>query len=140
MSKIPKILSQIVLIFLAVVVIYPLVFVFLTSVKSNFDVLVNPFGITTFMPENYVEAFRIGKIGQYFMSSVITTLLTLAIQMVVIVMASYALGKLKPWGSPILEVVYLAGLFITQEMITIPNFAMLKAWGLSGTRASLILP
>ena len=78
--------------------------------------------------------------GQYFLSSVITTVVTLVIQMVVIVMASYALGKLRPWGSPILEVVYLAGLFITQEMITIPNFTLLKSWGLSGTRTALILP
>lgn len=140
MNKATKILSQVVLIFLAVIVIYPLVFVFLTSVKSNYDVLVNPFGIRTFEPDNFVEAFRIGKIGQYFLSSVITTVVTLVIQMVVIVMASYALGKLRPWGSPILEVVYLAGLFITQEMITIPNFTLLKSWGLSGTRTALILP
>ena len=39
MNKATKILSQVVLIFLAVIVIYPLVFVFLTSVKSNYDVL-----------------------------------------------------------------------------------------------------
>ncbi len=88
MNKATKILSQVVLIFLAVIVIYPLVFVFLTSVKSNYDVLVNPFGIRTFEPDNFVEAFRIGKIGQYFLSSVITTVVTLVIQMVVIVMAS----------------------------------------------------
>lgn len=135
-----RIVGNIVLIFLAIVVIYPLFFVFLTSVKSNFDVLTNPFGITTFRISNYVEAFKIGKIGQYFVSSVITTLTTLALQMIVIVMASYSLGKLRPWGSYWLEMVYLAGLFITQEMITIPNFATLKAWGVSGTRIALILP
>ena len=105
------VLSQIVLIALAVLIIYPLFFVLMTSFKSNYDVLVNPFGIKTFQPENYVQAWRIGMIG-----------------------------KLKPWGSPVLEIVYMFGLFVTSEMITIPNFVTLKAWGLGGTRASLILP
>lgn len=35
---------------------------------------------------------------------------------------------------------FLSGLFITSEMITIPNFTTLKAWGLSGTRLALLLP
>ena len=56
------IFSQIVLLILAVIVLYPLAFMFLTSIKSNLDVLTNPFGITTFKPENYVSAWKIGKI------------------------------------------------------------------------------
>lgn len=132
--------SQIVLLFLAVVVIYPLLFVFITSVKSNFDVITNPFGISSFKPENYGKAWQIGKIGKYFMNSVLITFITLAIQMVITVFASFAFGKLNPWGSGVLEIVYMAGLFITAEMITIPNFNTLKEWGLSGTRTALILP
>ena len=90
------IFSQIVLLILAVIVLYPLVFMFLTSVKSNLDVLTNPFGITTFKPENYVSAWKIGKIGSFFMNSVIITIMTLAVQLIVIILASFALGKLRP--------------------------------------------
>ena len=107
------IFSQIILLILAVIVLYPLVFMFLTSVKSNLDVLTNPFGITTFKPENYVSAWKIGKIGSFFMNSVIITIMTLAVQLIVI---------------------------ITSEMLTIPNFTTLKAWGLNGTRLALLLP
>ena len=56
------IFSQIILLILAVIVLYPLVFMFLTSVKSNLDVLTNPFGITTFKPENYVSAWKIESV------------------------------------------------------------------------------
>mgnify|MGYP000278020820 CR=1 FL=1 len=42
------IFSQIVLLILAVIVLYPLVFMFLTSVKSNLDVLTNPFGTVSY--------------------------------------------------------------------------------------------
>ena len=134
------IFSQIVLLILAVIVLYPLVFMFLTSVKSNLDVLTNPFGITTFKPENYVSAWKIGKIGSFFMNSVIITIMTLAVQLIVIILASFALGKLRPWGSGFIEILFLSGLFITSEMLTIPNFTTLKAWGLNGTRLALLLP
>lgn len=139
-KNILNILSQIMLLFFAVVVIYPLVFVFMTSLKSNFDVLTHPFTITTFEPSNYVEAWHIGKIGKYFLNSVFVTVVSLAIQLVVIVLASYSLGKLKPWGYKILTIVYLTGLFVTSEMITVPNFMTMKTWGISGTRLALILP
>ena len=96
--------------------------------------------MTTFEPENYLEAWRIGNIGKYFMNSVYVTAVTLIIQMIVIIMASYALGKLKPWGTGFLTILYLTGLFITTEMITVPNFMTMKNIGLSGTRLALILP
>lgn len=134
------ILSQVILILLAVVVIYPLFFVIMTSVKSNFDVLTHPFTIHSFKLENYIEAWRIGKIGKYFMNSVFITAVTLVIQMVVIVLAAYAFGKLKPWGHNVLLIVYMTGLFVTSEMITVPNFMTMKELNLTGTRLSLILP
>lgn len=138
--SIQNIFSQCLLILLAVIVIYPLFFIFMTSFKSNFDVITNPFSMTTFEPENYVEAWQIGHIGRYFMNSVYITILTLAIQMVVIVLASYSLGKLKPWGTGFLTVFYLTGLFVTSEMITVPNFMTMKNLGLSGTRLALLFP
>ena len=81
-----------------------------------------------------------GKIGSFFMNSVIITIMTLAVQLIVIILASFALGKLRPWGSGFIEILFLSGLFITSEMLTIPNFTTLKAWGLNGTRLALLLP
>ena len=134
------VLSQFTLLFLAVLVIYPLFFVLMTSVKSNFDVLTNPFTIHSFKPQNYIEAWKLGKIGKYFMNSVFITAVTLFVQMVVIVLASYSFGKLQPWGHNILLIVYMTGLFVTSEMITVPNFMTMKALGLTGSRLSLLLP
>ncbi len=74
------------------------------------------------------------------MNSVIITIMTLAVQLIVIILASFALGKLRPWGSGFIEILFLSGLFITSEMLTIPNFTTLKAWGLNGTRLALLLP
>lgn len=51
-----RVLKQIILILFALIVLYPIFFVFITSFKSNFDVISNPFGMSTFQPENYIEA------------------------------------------------------------------------------------
>ena len=112
----------------------------MTSFKSNFDVITHPFTINTFEPDNYVQAWEIGRIGKYFVNSVLITFVTLAIQLVIIVLASYSLGKLKPWGTGFLTILYLSGLFVTSEMITVPNFTTMRNWGISGTRLALVLP
>ena len=38
------------------------------------------------------------------MNSVIITIMTLAVQLIVIILASFALGKLRPWGSGFIEI------------------------------------
>lgn len=135
-----RVLKQIILILFALIVLYPIFFVFITSFKSNFDVISNPFGMSTFQPENYMEAWQVGKIGDYFLNSVYVTAITLIIQMVVIVLASYSFAKLKPWGHKVLFILFLTGLFITTEMVTVPNFSTMKNLGLMDTKISLILP
>ena len=135
-----RVLKQIILILFALIVLYPIFFVFITSFKSNFDVISNPFGMSTFQPENYMEAWQVGKSGDYFLNSVYVTAITLIIQMVVIVLASYSFAKLKPWGHKVLFILFLTGLFITTEMVTVPNFSTMKNLGLMDTKISLILP
>ncbi len=132
--------EQFIFILMAAFVLYPLFFVLLTSLKSNTDVILNPFGITTFEPKNYITAWVTGRVGSYLLNSVITTLVTLFFQMIIIVLASYSFGKLKPWGSGILFSLLLMTMFVTSEMTTVPNYITIRDMGLMGTRWSLILP
>lgn len=132
--------EQFMLVLTAVFVLYPLFFVLLTSFKSNTDVILNPFGIKSFEPLNYIEAWTTGKVGAYLLNSVITTVISLALQMVIIVLASYAFGKLKPWGSGALFALLLMTMFVTSEMTTVPNYITVRSMKLMGTRWSLILP
>ena len=78
--------------------------------------------------------------GSYLLNSVITTLVTLVIQVVIIVLAAYAFGKLKPWGYNALLSLLLMTMFVTSEMTTVPNYITIRDMGLMGTRWSLIIP
>ena len=134
------VVEQALLFIMAIFVLYPLFFMLLTSIKTNADVILNPFGITSFEPMNYVNAWTQGKVGQYLFNSVITTVVSLALQMIIILFASYAFGKLKPWGSKWMFSLLLMTMFVTSEMTTFPNYTTIRAMGLMGTRWSLILP
>jgi len=124
-----------------VVVLYPLLFVLMTSFKSNIDFVVNPLGFpTTLHPSNYATAWELGRVGQYFFNSVTVAFFTLALQIVMISLASYALGKLKPWGHGILLSMILMTMFVSAEMITVPNYMTLRQLGLLNTLAGLIIP
>jgi len=122
------------------IVLYPLLFILMTSFKPNLDVIMNPFGISRVQLDNYVEAWKLGKVGSYLWNSVFVTIITMGLQVVVIFFASYALGKLKPWGYNIILSVILMMMFVTSEMTTIPNYMTMRAWGLLNTRAGLIIP
>ncbi|MDR2650463.1 MAG: carbohydrate ABC transporter permease [Clostridiales bacterium] len=138
--KSKNILEGAVMVFFGFLALYPLFFVLLTSLKSNTDVIMNPFGIRTFEPLNYITAWTVGKVGEYLLNSVITTIITIALQLLVIIFASYAFGKLRPWGSSVLFAITLIGMFVTSEMTTVPNYMTIKNLGLMQTRWSLILP
>ena len=121
-------------------VLYPLVFVLMSSLKTNIDIISNPFGMKSINFMNYMDAWQIGKVGQYFFNSVIVTFMTLVCQVVIITLASYAIGKLKPWGYNILFNLLLMSMFVTSEMTTVPNYMTLRNMGVLNTYAGLVIP
>jgi raffinose/stachyose/melibiose transport system permease protein len=133
-------LGQVVLVIAAVVVLYPIFFIFISSLKSTTDVITNPFGIAKLVLNNYSVAWKLGHVADYFLNSVIVTVVTLIIQLVITILAAYAFGKLRPWGHDYFLMLYLTALFITIEMTTVPVFMLLKDLGLIHNRWGLILP
>ena len=138
--KFRQILFYAVLSVAALFVMYPLVFVLMSSLKTNIDIITNPFGIKSLNFANYIDAWRIGKVGQYFFNSVIVTLLTLVLQVAVITLGSYAIGKFKPWGYNIMFSVILMAMFVTSEMTTVPNYMTLRNLGLLNTYGGMVIP
>jgi raffinose/stachyose/melibiose transport system permease protein len=148
MNKKPKYLGAVVFkalglmiaVVFAALILYPLLFIVISSFKTNNDIILNPFGVATFNPGNYLRAWKTAHIGQYFFSSVYVSLMSLSISLAVIISAAYAFGKLKPLGGKIIMMILLSGMFITSEMTTIPNFTLLNSWGMYNTYWGLILP
>ena len=139
-KRMANLLRQIVFTLIGILVLYPMIFVLMTSFKTNIDVLKNPFALSSFHPENYVEAWKIGRIGHYFFNSLIVTLITMAIALIITLLGGYAIGKLKPPGYKYITMLFLSTMFVTSEMTTIPVFMLIRDWGLLNTRWGLIIP
>lgn len=139
-NRMANMLRQIVFTLIGILILYPMIFVLMTSFKTNIDVLKKPFALSSFHPENYVEAWKIGKIGHYFFNSLIVTVITMAIALIITLLGGYAIGKLKPAGYKFITMLFLSTMFVTSEMTTIPVFMLIRDWGLLNTRWGLILP
>ena len=122
-----KVFIYVVLITLAVVIIVPVAWVFLASIKQNSEFYGNPWVLpATFYWQNFVDAWNAASMGSYMLNSVIVTALALAILLVVALPAAYCLSRFRFRGGKLLNTAFMAGLFINVNYIVVPIFLMLR--------------
>ena len=122
-----KIFIYVVLITLAVVIIVPVAWVFLASIKQNSEFYGNPWALPAgFYWQNFVDAWNSASMGSYMINSVIVTALSLALLLVIALPAAYCLSRFRFTGRKLLNVCFMAGLFINVNYIVVPIFLMLK--------------
>jgi raffinose/stachyose/melibiose transport system permease protein len=108
--------------------------------------LQDPEGLATFgsfnglHPSNFVDAWRDGDFGQYLRSSVIVTVVVVAVASVLSILAGYAFGLMRFRGSQVLFYVVLLGLMIPTEAIVVPLYYDYRDIGLTDTYWALIFP
>lgn len=132
---------RVVVALLLVVETYPLVWMFLTSVKSNADYLNNPSWSlpTTWEWGNYTEAWTTGNIGLYVQNSLMAVVPSLALILLLGTAAGFALQIMVWKGRSLTLVVFLVGMMVPPQMILLPLFTIYFQTGLSGTLWPLIL-
>jgi N-acetylglucosamine transport system permease protein len=127
-----KIFIYVVLITLAVVIIVPVAWVFLASVKQNSEFYGNPWALpASFYWQNFVDAWNSASMGSYMLNSVLVTALSLVLLLVIALPAAYCLARFQFRGSRFLNTCFMAGLFINVNYIVVPIFLMLRdgdAW------------
>ena len=127
-----KLFIYVVLITLAVVIIVPVAWVFLASIKQNSEFYGNPWALPAgFYWQNFVEAWNAASMGSYMLNSVLVTALSLVLLLVIALPAAYCLARFQFRGSRFLNTCFMAGLFINVNYIVVPIFLMLRdgdAW------------
>ena len=125
-ERVVKAFIYVALITLAVTIIVPVAWVFMASVKENSEFYGNPWTLPAgFHWQNFVYAWTKARMGDYMLNSVIVTALALAILLVVALPAAYGLSRFKFRGRGVLNVGFMAGLFINVNYIVVPIFLML---------------
>ena len=122
-----KAVIYLVLIALALIIIVPVVWVFMASIKENAEFYSNPWALPKgFHWQNFVDAWTKAKMGDYMLTSVLVTALSLGIMLVVALPASYVLSRFVFRGRGIIKTAFMAGLFINVNYIVVPIFLMLR--------------
>lgn len=110
---------------LAIVIIIPVAWVFMASVKQNSEFMGNPWALPKgFYWQNFTDAWVKARMGEYFFNSIAVTVLALIILLVVALPAAYVLARYRFKGSKFWNIMFMGGLFINVNYIVVPIFLM----------------
>ena len=124
-----------------VVVGYPVLWMLLQSFKSKFELYSNVWGLPQqLFLNNYVQAWRIARMGTYIFNSLIVSTSTVALVLVVASLAGYAFAKFRFRGGGVLFYMFVFTLIVPVQVTIIPLYAVVSGLGLSNTYLALILP
>lgn len=136
------ILVQVLLFSLGILISMPIFIAFFTSFKLPTQVVSFP---PVLIPRewtfaNYVTAWNKTPFGRYLLNSIIQSGVIMIAQVLFSVLAAYAFSILKFPGRDVVFYIVLGSLMIPFELVFIPNFQLISAWGLANTYAGLTAP
>ncbi|MFR1170855.1 MAG: carbohydrate ABC transporter permease, partial [Coprobacillus cateniformis] len=128
-GKLYKIFVYVALITLAISIIVPVVWVFMSSLKTNAEFQGSPWSLpASFYIQNFLDAFEKANMAEYFLNSVIVTALGLLLLVIIALPASYVLARFDFKGKKFINTAFMGGLFINVNYIVVPIFLMLTSW------------
>lgn len=125
----------------AVLTLYPLFWLVISSFKTNSEFFNHPFGLPqAWKFSNYVTAWQASKMSTAFLNSVIVSLVSLALTLFLSSLAAYVLARLKFRFKGIILAFFVIGMLIPIHSTLVPLFILMKQIGLLNTYWALILP
>ena len=140
-AVIVTIVSQIFLIILSVLSLFPFIWMVTSSLKGNAEIFAYPPKLFPDVPkwENYVKAVVSVNFGRGFFNSMKLTLINAFGQVLTASMAAYSFAKLKFKGSDLIFAAFIGVMMIPYTVIVIPLFVMFNKLGLVNTHLGIVL-
>ncbi len=137
-----KALLHIALIVVALAMVFPFIWMLITSLKTLPQLLQDPL---SFWPapatlQNYVEAWNDAPFAQAYFNSIYIAVLVVAGTLVTASMAGYAFARIKFRGSRALFIVFLATQMIPMQVTLIPFYFLMARLGWVDSHLALIVP
>ncbi len=115
-----------VLVLIAVIFIFPLVFMLISSLKPDAQLLADTSSLKAFLPvgdisfNNYSAAFKRAPVGLFILNSVIVTGVTVVLSLIVCSSAAFVFVFVNWQGRDLILTIILATLIVPFETIAIP--------------------
>jgi multiple sugar transport system permease protein len=122
--------------------IYPLVWIFLTSIKNEIELTQVPI---TYFPEtanfgNYAQVFKAQPFARFFLNSLVISSLATILCVTVAAFAAYALARLKLRYRRIISIIIVAASMFPIVSLIVPLFQIMRGLGWLNTYWALIIP
>lgn len=141
-TRISKILIGIIMAAIAVIQVYPLIWLVLFSFKTNDEIFgQNVMGLPKhWLWSNYKSVLIDGSLGRYFFNSVFVTFVTIIISGILAAMVSYAIVRMTVKINKLVMILFSLGLMIPYHAALLPIFIILRDMKMLSTYQALIIP
>lgn len=141
-KKVKGILVQAVLILVAFAFLFPILWVFLSSLKNSSELFSWP---PTLWPKNpsfgnYIRVLQKGDFLIYFRNSLVVAVSATILTLVINAMAGYALAKYDFKGNRFIFFLFIATLMIPAEVTMVPLFIVLRNLKMYNSLWGIIIP
>lgn len=126
----------------AVAVVFPFIWMILTSFKNVFEAIAVP-PITfpsVWLWHNYVDAWHSAPFARYFFNTLFIATATTGGMLITSVPAAYAFARMRFPGRNLIFLVFLATMMIPSEVTLIPNYITVYRLGWLDKYPALIVP
>ena len=126
-DRLYKLFIYAVLICLVLIILVPVAWVFVASIRQNSEFYGSPWTIPAkVLWTNFSNAWNAANMGGYMLNSALVTAMALGLLLVIALPAAYCLARFEFTGRKLLNTCFMAGLFINVNYIVVPIFLMLR--------------
>lgn len=135
-------ISNIIVTFFAILSLFPLYWLFTSSLKNSSDVVKMP---PDWIPKtvtfsNYIEVFNSQPALKWTYNSLVVSLVSTVALIIVSCLAAYAFSKLKFKGKNILFILFISSLMVPKEVVIVPLFRVIQDFGMVNSLHGMIWP
>ena len=139
--RLPMLLMSAALLGLAFVFFFPMVWMVMSSFKTNSAIFSAPFALPASIDlSRWTEAWTVGNLGQYALNSAIVTIASVALILLLGAAAAFALSRYRFTGRTLVLSLFALGLILPLQSYFIAQSTMFVRLGITDTRVALILP
>ena len=126
--------------FITIISIGPMIWVLLSSFKTNREILSGGLGLpNSFGFKNYADAIMLAPILQFYLNSIIIATVSTLANVFLISMAAYVIARFKWKGKNFFRMMFSLGLLIPGATLLLPLYQTMTTVGLNNTMTGLII-
>lgn len=134
-------LAGIALVVLAVIFFFPMVWMVLSSFKTDQAIFRSPFALPESIDlSQWSRAWEVGNIGQYAINSAVVTGVSVTLILVIGSAAAYAFSRFRFPGRTLAMALFVLGLLLPLQAYFIAQYHLFRDLTLLDTRWALIIP